>query len=170
MNTELIQIAQFISSIVTPIIILLLGLKINKTLEANKASLAKDKEWRTEWAKRFYSAAIEFNSAVDDCIITLFIIAQLSKEKLPEWEKRFKDKEDSIPAMFERLQRAEWVLKTTADLAPNSKEEILTHISKVWSTLSELYKRKEGNLEIIRRYLLDFNKAAMIAHREILGK
>jgi hypothetical protein len=170
MNTELVQIVQLISSIIIPIIIILLGLKLNKTLEVNKTSLTKDKEWRTEWAKRFYSAAIEFNAAVDDSIITLFLIAQLSTEKLPGWEKRFEDKQNNIHAIFERLQRAEWILKTTSDFAPNSKDEILSHSNKIWSTLSELYERKEGNLEVIRQYLLDFNKAAMMAHREILGK
>lgn len=116
MNIELVQMAQLISSIVTPIIILLLGLKLNKTLEANKTSLAKDKEWRTEWAKRFYSAAIEFNSAVDDSIITLFEIARLSAKTDSESKKKLNDKINNTTAIFERLQRAEWILKTTADL------------------------------------------------------
>lgn len=170
MNAELVQLAQLISSIVTPIIILLLGLKLNKTLEANKTSLAKEKEWRTEWAKRFYSSAIEFNTSVDDCILTFFIISQLSDEKLPGWEKRIEDKQNSIHAIFERLQRAEWILKTTAEFAPKSKDEVLLQSNKVWSSLSELFKRKQGDAEVIRQHLFDFNKAAMIAHREILGK
>lgn len=170
MNTEIVQIVQMISSIATPIIILLLGLKLNRTLEENKASLQKDKEWRTEWAKRFYLAAVEFNAAVDECLITLFNIARLSREKPSDWEKIIDEKQNSMHTVLERLQRAELILKTTADLAPNSKDEILSHSTKIWSSLSDLFENKRGNLDAIRQYVLDFNKAAMAAHREILGK
>jgi len=170
MSVDIIQIAQIVSPIATPVVILLLGLKINKTLEANKTTLAKDKEWRTEWAKRFYSAAIEFNSSVDECVLTLFSFAQVSTEKLPGWEERLQEKQKNIHVIVERAQRAEWILKTTVEFAPNSKDEVLKQSNKTFTLVTELLKNKQGNLEVIRSALSDFNKAAMAAHREILGK
>ena len=169
-NNEFVQIAQVISSIVTPIIILLLGLKFSKTLEMNKASLAKDKEWRTEWGKRFYSSAIEFNAAVDDGVLLIFFISEISREKLPGWEKRIEQKQNNVYAAFERLQRAEWILKTTVEFAPQSKDDLMLNSHKIWTALSELWAKKQGNVDTIRSYLFDFNKVAMNAHREILGK
>lgn|SRR5574341_91432 len=169
-NNEFVQMIQVISSIVTPIVILLLGLKLNKTLEANKASLAKDKEWRTEWGKRFYSSAIEFNAAVDDGVLLIFFVSEISREKLPGWEERIKQKQNSVYTSFERLQRAEWTLKTTVEFAPQSKDDVISSSHKIWMALSELWKNKQGNIDTIRSYLFDFNKAAMKAHREILGK
>lgn len=170
MNNELVQIAQVVSSIVTPIIILLLGLKLNKTLEVNKASLAKDKEWRAEWGKRFYSSAIEFNAAVDDGVLLIFFVSEISREKLPGWEKRIEQKQNTVYTIFERLQRAEWILKTIVEFAPESKDDVISSSHKVWTALSELWEKKQGNVNTISPYLFDFNKAAMKAHREILGK
>jgi hypothetical protein len=170
MSTNTLQLAQFISSIATPVVILLLGLKINKTLEVNKATLAKDKEWRTEWAKRFYSAAIDFNSSIEECIFILFSIGQNLDEKLPQWEQRIEEKQKSIHTIVEQIQRAEWSLKTAVEFAPSFKNEVLAQSKETTRLVSELLAKKQGDLEAIRITLFAFNKAAMFAHREILGK
>ncbi|MFZ5450719.1 MAG: hypothetical protein ACOZF2_02420 [Thermodesulfobacteriota bacterium] len=132
--------------------------------------MTKDKEWLTEWAKRFYTAAIEFNSAVDECILTLFFIGDIAKQKLPDWEKRVEEKRFNFYNIIENVQLAELFLRTTGEFAPKCKNEVLMHASKIFSLLTSLLAHKDADIDEIRQLLFAFNKAAMAAHREILGK
>jgi len=169
MNTDFVQSIQIISSIATPLIVLFLGLKINKTLDVYRSTLAKDKEWRTAWAERFYSTAIEFNSHIEDCIGCLYDLQEIDKQKLPGWEDRFNKKLNRIHDIVENIRRAEWSLKTTVEFAPQSKEIVLKESEQIISLMSNLLAKKQGDLEAIRNALFKFNQAAMMAHREIMG-
>jgi hypothetical protein len=169
MNACILQWIQAVSAIITPIVILVLGLKINKVLEKNKLALAKEKEWRSKWADRFYSAAIDYNNSIEECIVSLFQMNQLLTEKHPGWEKRFEEKRTQIVDMVGKNQRVEWSLRTTVEFAPNSKNNVLKYTERVRSQVNELLSTKKGDLEAIRVSLFEFNQAAMMAHRDLLG-
>ncbi len=74
MGEDFVKIVQLVSPIVTPILILWLGLKINKTLEATKASLAKEKESKQHCA--MYNVCVLFGRAllrIWYCLVGYFI-------------------------------------------------------------------------------------------------
>jgi len=169
MNASALQWIQTISAMITPMVILILGLKINKTLEKSKVALAKEKEWRLKWADRFYTAAISYNDSIEECIVTLWQLRQLATEKLSGWEQRFEEKRIHLSSMVEKVQRVEWSLKTTVEFAADSKANVLKHAEIVRSQVAELLAQKKGDLEAIRVSLFEFNTAAMIAHRDLLG-
>ena len=154
----------------TPIVILLLGMKINRTLEAKKTSLSKDKEWLTKWAERFYSAAIDFNDAVEECIHELYWISYYSSKKVPEWECQLKEKNKYIFSIIEKASRSNSNLQTAAEFAPKHKDDVLKCANQAFNLLSALLQIKQGNIDEIRLRLFAFNKVAMAAHREILGE
>ena len=170
MSADLIQSIQAISSIGTPVIILYLGVKINKTLAAYKAALDKDKEWRTEWAKRFYSASADYNSSAEDLVATFFITGQLYSQKPTNWEKKTKEKWERINSIIEEIHRAECSLKISVEFATISKDKVLTSSQKILSQMNKLLTEKKGaKRDDLLVSLSEFNKAAMMAHRERLG-
>lgn len=163
---EWIKIA---ASVLTPLALLVLGLKINRTLEQGKIQIAKDKEWKSEWARRFYAQAISYNDAVVDAVMALYSIQQESNEKITGWEKRLEDLQVNIHEIARRVQKTQWSLVTMCEFCPNTKRDVLSTAELTFKQLAELLEKKQGSLETIRNSLHLFNIATMKAHGEILG-
>ena len=168
-SPEYFERIKVLASVLTPLVILLLGLEVNQALEKNKAQLAKDKDWTSQWAERFYTQALSFNGAIEDVVMTLAFVTQEHNQKLSGWEKRVEDLQVSIHETVRHIQRTEWSLITMCEFCPNSKDEVLSAAKLAYKQVSELLKNKQGDLEAIRETLRSFNMAAMKAHREILG-
>jgi hypothetical protein len=166
---EYFERIKVIASVLTPLVILLLGLEVNQALEKGKANLAKEKDWKNEWAKRFYTQAISFNDAIEDVVMVLSFMMHENNQKLPDWEKRAEDLRVSLHEVVQRIQKTEWSLITMCEFCPNSKGEVLSAAKLAFNQVSELLKNKQGDLEAIRKTLHSFNIAAMKAHSEILG-
>jgi hypothetical protein len=163
---EWIKIA---ASSFTPLVLLVLGWNINKTLEQSKIENAKDKESKGEWANRFFSQAISFSDAIRDGVLALNSIHQVTEEKLVGWEKRLECLQTEIHEIIPRIQREEWSMETLCEFCPNSKEEVIRNQKYTFDLVAALYKNNGGNLNEIRSSLQLFNTSAMKAHREILG-
>ncbi|MHB0926240.1 MAG: hypothetical protein ACYC1F_07040 [Gallionellaceae bacterium] len=166
---EYFERIKVVASVLTPLVILLLGLEVNHALEKSKAQLAKEKDWKGEWAKRFYAQAISFNGAIEDAVMALQFMMQENNQKLLGWEKRAEDLRVSLHEVVQRIQKTEWSLIMMCEFCPNSKDEVLSAAKLAFNQTSELLKNKQGNLEEIRKTLHSFNIAAMKAHSEILG-
>jgi hypothetical protein len=170
MDHELVKsvtsIVQAAASLLIPIVVIFLGLKINRQLEANKVNLSREKEWQTKWADSFFSSASEFNQAVEDSIMLLYEIGQQ-----PQNDPRgvIKEKEKLLWAASEKIQRTEWSLKTHVQFAEKNRDAVLLNASKVMALCAQLFKEKKGSLEEIREALFNFNAASKAAHRELLA-
>ena len=66
------EILQLISSIITPILVVFVGIYFSKILEKNKLIALKDKEWKFKWAELFLSQAIDFNENVSKIACELY--------------------------------------------------------------------------------------------------
>ena len=171
MDHELVKsvtsIVQAVASLLVPIVVILLGLKINRQLEANKVNLSREKEWQTKWADSFFASASEFNQAVEDSIMLLFEIGQQHTQNDPRGV--IKEKEKLLLAASEKIQRTEWSLKTHVQFASKNRDAVLLNATKVMELCTQLFKEKKGSLEEIREALFNFNAASKAAHRELLA-
>ncbi|MBM4274273.1 MAG: hypothetical protein FJ134_07420 [Deltaproteobacteria bacterium] len=80
MGTEAIEILKLIASFLTPLIILIIGIIINRRLEKIKTTFVKEKDWQSWWASKFLDVAHEYNSAISECVTGLFRIKQINDE------------------------------------------------------------------------------------------
>ena len=163
MDHELVKsvtsIVQAAASLLIPIVVIFLGLKINRQLEANKVNLSREKEWQTKWADSFFSSASEFNQAVEDSIMRLFTSSRYEPDELVELVK----------TDIEKVQRMEWSLKTHVQFAPKNREAVLLSATEVMKLVTQLLQKKETSLEPVREALFKFNAASKAAHRELLA-
>lgn len=167
--TNLLQIMQAVGSLATPLIVLVIGLLINRRLERSKLSLSKEKEWESRWAESFLSRASAFNDAAEDCVILLFQVGELSRTNDGALSPRMDEKVKLVWDARDRLQRAEWSLKIHLQLTPDRGKSVLAISSEVYSKISELLKNKRGELDPISEALGRFNIAVRQAHRELLS-
>ena len=165
----MLEILQTAAAFSTPLVVLFLGLLISRRLERLKLSLSKEKEWRTKWADIFFARSIEFNNAVEDVVLLLFEIGQISQRETDDATAKTKEKTTNIFIAVERLTRTEWLLKIPLQFSPHHAQAVRTTASSVFGLVQELLKTKVGNLDIIHEALFKFNEAARNAHREMLG-
>lgn len=158
-----IEILKLIISLVTPIIIIVFGLIINKKIERSKIGILKEKEWQVRWAELFLNHAIEFNKSISSIICSLFRLQDATKDS--EIEKQI------INQLRENLiiiQNIDWDIQNFAQFAVESNKEIIEKQKKLFDKIKELIKNKKGNLEEVRQIQFEYNQAVRKAHNEIL--
>ncbi|MDK9708534.1 MAG: hypothetical protein OEL83_15940 [Desulforhopalus sp.] len=75
------EILKLVASFLTPLIILILGIVINRRLETTKALLLREKEWQNWWAEKFLAACHGYNESVTDIVTGLLQLKQIEDEK-----------------------------------------------------------------------------------------
>jgi hypothetical protein len=172
MNQDLIKsitsIVQAASGIVVPVLIIVLGLKINRQLEASKIQLAREKEWRTKWAESFYLAATQFTRSVDEYVCLLSEFAELDGRNDPESNKRRTELDAAAGKEFRVLHRQEWGIRTQLQFAPINEGAVMRAAHAVLAETHKMGTTSKGSFEVVRQHLKEFNKACRDANREML--
>lgn len=156
MNFEILQI---IASFITPLTILLLGIVINKSIEKNKISILKEKEWQVSWAETFLKKAIELNEHVSMIIILLYHLNSKSTNK---------DLKEKINTTIFKLHYLEWDIRNFVQFAEN-KDELINKQVELLTIISKIFEEKQGDLEAVRKIQADYNCLVRIAHNNILN-
>jgi hypothetical protein len=76
---EVLKLVASIASILTPVLIFLLGFCINRTIQRQNAVIQRRSSWLTKWADDFYQAAAMFN---DSATSFLFLYYEASWQEL----------------------------------------------------------------------------------------
>ncbi len=168
-NEATIEILKLVASFLTPLIILILGIVINRKLEGAKAALSKEKDWQNWWAEKFVNACHAYNECVTNIVTGLFQIKQIEDEKLPGWENDAKEKSNDIRQSMRRLQLLDWEFQNYIQFAQKHGPAVYEKEKKLYTLIGNLIASKQGNLEEIRKIQFEFNDAVRLAHGEILG-
>ena len=168
MTNESIEIMKIVAAFLTPVLILFFGIIINRRLEQSKAALSKENEWQNWWARKFLDVAHEYNSAVSECVTTLFKINQISVEKLPGWDDELKKHNVSISHCIYRIQYLDWEIQNYIQFTKDQRDNVLRIMKRLFELLSNLLKERKGDLEEIRQEQFKFNESLRLAHAEIL--
>ncbi len=169
MNEMTIEILKLAASFLTPLIILVVGIIINKKLESSKVVLSKEKDWQNWWAGKFLTICHDYNEEVTNIVTGLFQLKQIEDEKLLDWEKESKEKVSDVKQSMRKLQYLDWDIQNYIQFAQNEGPNVLKKAKELYSLIGNLMSRKQGDLEEIRRVQFEFNDAVRLAHAEILG-
>jgi hypothetical protein len=168
-----IEILKLLASFLTPILILILGIIINKNVEKNKIALLKEKDWQNQWAETFLIRAIKFEENISVIITSLYRLQQ-------ENNQPNKNKEDSklkeikileeINNSSANLQYLDWDIRNFVQFAIINKDEVIKNQTELIGKVANLIQNRQGDLEAVRVLQFEFNKAVRNAHSEILNK
>jgi hypothetical protein len=163
------EILKLVASFLTPLIILIFGIVINRRLESTKAILSKEKEWQNWWAGKFLTACHDYNESVTRIITGLFQLKQIEDEKKSGWEDESKEKLNDIRSNMRKLQYLDWEYQNYIQFAHRHGPAVLDKGKELYSLIGKLVTEKYGNLESIRKIQFEFNNAVRLAHGEILN-
>ncbi|WP_107671303.1 hypothetical protein [Cyanothece sp. BG0011] len=168
-STQLtLEILKLIASFLTPVIILIFGIVINRKLENAKSILSKEKDWQTWWADKLLNVCHNYNSSITDIVVYLSQAIRISEEQLSGWENELHEKEIKLREALRRLEYLDWEIKNYTQFSHKHGYKVLDKAKQLFSLIGNLQKNKQGNLEDIRKLQFQFNKAVRLAHAEIL--
>jgi hypothetical protein len=162
------EILKLIASISTPIIVLIFGIIISRKIEDIKNESSIKRDWQIRWSESFYQTFQKFNTTVEELLVSLHKISELSKSGKGNNSPEIDNIINRMHVLTDDIQRNEFSLRTQLCYAPKSKNDILTLINNLFSILRVTLDTKKGNLDEIHQILSEINNKAKIAHKEIL--
>jgi len=165
-----IEILKLIISFLTPIIILILGLIINKNIERNKKSLLQEKEWQVRWADTFLTRAIKFEENISVIVTSLSRLQENMKNPNKTIAKRNEDELlKTINDSIANIQYLGWDIQNFAQFAISNSKNLINKQLELTNAVRDIFANNQGDLEKIRIIQFDYNKLVRKAHNEILN-
>jgi hypothetical protein len=168
MDNTLIEIIKLISSIATPIIVLIFGILITQKIEYIKNEASKKKEWQTKWSENFFHIFQDFNLLVEDFLCSLFLLSELIKNK-----ETNSSEVDQLIGQITRIKdqflRKNYAIRTQLCFSPQNSSEMIHLLDNLYDQISKVLKSKMGNIYEIQNTLAALNLQAKIVHSEILN-
>ncbi len=158
-----IECVKIIISILTPIIILCLGVKINKNFEKNKLDILKEKEWQVRWADLFFESAIRFNNSISKIVCLLNDIQKINSQS-----SKYNDIINELNLNISIIENENWHIQNFTQFSSVSGDKVMEKQKILFEKISALIKNNKGNFEEIRKIQFEYNKAVKITHNEIL--
>ena len=159
-----IEVWKLIVSLLTPIIVLVLGLKISRNLERKKIGVLKEKEWQVKWADLFFNEAIEFNTNISIIVCALFDLQKAEPKSNNE-----KELNDRITKSGNAISQTDWNIQNFSQFAVANNSSLKEKQSKLIAKLTEIMSNRKGDLEEVRQLQFEYNKIVRKVHSEILN-
>ena len=157
-----IEILKLAISLLTPILVLIVGLVISKKIEKTKLEVLKEKEWQVKWADFFLKQANDFNDHVTIVICSLFNLqSEKDQAKIDELIK-------NITASNNRISEIDWNIQNYSQFSIKYGNEVVSTQKKLIDSIRQLISTRQGNLEEVRKQQFEYNDAVRKAHSEIL--
>lgn len=165
-NSMTIETWQVIASFLTPLIVLIFGFLINRTLERSKVAYLQEKEWQVRWAETFLIRAIKFEENISVVVTSLSQLQQRAENP-----GRSGPSEDELLKIITQsvanIQYLDWDIQNFAQFA-NAGGDVISKGKQLMDALRDILDNKQGDLERIRILQFDYNKAVRTAHSQIL--
>lgn len=165
----IIEILKLIASFLTPIIILFLGLIINRNIERSKIALLQEKEWQVRWAETFLVRAIKFDENISVVVTSL---SRLQQETQNQSKNAAKQNEKELLKTINQsnaiIQYLDWDIQNFSQFAEDGND-VISKQKALMEGIENIFSKKQGDLEKIRQIQFEYNKAVRKAHNQILN-
>jgi len=153
-----------ITQLVTPILIFIFGILFLKSIEHTKKQIERQSHFYKKWADEFFSTCDEFMKCTERMLALLHFVVHNPNinETYSHYQKEFND-------LFPTLLELELRIRRFVPFAPKFGNAVANDASEIFNKLSELFKQKKGNVDPIINLITEFNKAAKLAHNEMLN-
>jgi len=105
MNDAIIKLLEIGISIIIPIIIIIMGISINKKIDKYRSNLDIEKEWKVKWADAFFDVASKYNNIVTDCVMEVHKIKKIMQTNNLNNDEELKKCEVSLFSRNRKINR-----------------------------------------------------------------
>jgi len=166
---EWLEIGKFVASILTPIVIVILGILLLRRIEGVKALVARESDFQKKWADEFFLCCQQFMQASERHLALLTALS-LSRDLDGKVGTEMRNEINWLNA---KLMELELRIRRNVVFSPTHGESV-KRVSKEWIELMkrmlENLKLKTGgqNFDEIIEKINEFNRSSRQAHAEML--
>ena len=160
-----IETAKLLTSIATPVIVVILGVLLLRRIEEVKSHVLRQSDFHKKWSDEFFLCCQQFMQTLERELSLLNFIVGLDN---PDGELGSEIKEE-ISQLNIKLPELELRIRRSVIFAPSSGGEVVRAAKECLTLTGQLLKKKHGNLDQIISKMNEFNLASRKAHAEILG-
>jgi hypothetical protein len=153
------EITKLIISSLTPIVILILGLKLTRKIEKNKLLALKEKEWQVKWADLFFEQSKKFNEYISDIVSYMYNVKQSDEAALKEYF--------NIKSI--ELGKIDWNIQNFSQFSRGYHEKLNKVRKQIFDKIDKILKESGGDLDELRALQFEYNQIAKKVHNEILN-
>lgn len=160
-----LETLKIIVSALTPLSIAVLGVLLLRRIEGVKASVSMQSDFRKKWADQFFECCQAFMIAFERDMALLNKIGDLKKPDDELGTQLLKE----VSTLHLAISELELRIRRSVVFAPVSGAKVKETASNCLSLIRNLINSRVGNLDEIIGKMDEFNRAARIAHAEMIG-
>lgn len=154
------------TGLLTPLVVLALGVGISRRLERTKAHILREREWQSYWATAFLRVAADYNGAATRLVVGMAHLAECLREDDTDGANRIIEQ---INAATATLSSLDWELQQYSDFATRHGPTVRERGKRLFASVEAMVRERSADLEAIRRQQFEFTDAVRLAHAEILA-
>ncbi len=155
------------ADLLIPIVLLIVGLSLNRHLEQSKTQSTKEHEWESYWASEFLRVAGEYNKCATKIVTLMTFVARYVNEDNDI--DRANEVIAEINGIVGSFTTLEWELQQYSDFAKRNGENVRVKGSRLFHALEAMLRDKHADLDEIRKIQFEFTDVVRLAHSEILS-
>jgi hypothetical protein len=159
------EILKYSTGLLTPIVVVVLGVLLLRRIEAVKAAVAHQSEFHRKWADQFFECCQQFMNAIEK---ELAVLRFLSDSKEPNNETGT-NLQKEISLLLPVILELELRIRRSVVFAPVAGPAVSQAANECISLTHTLFRMRKGSLDEIIQKMNEFNVAARKAHAEMLG-
>jgi len=157
---------KLLASLLTPLVVLVLGFRISRKLEESKTRTSKEHEWESYWATSFLRVANDYNNTATKLITMMARLAEYANNNDIAKANEIITEMNDIVGSFSSL---DWELQQYSDFALVNGPVVRTRGKVLFEAVTAMLRDKKADLEEIRRMQFEFTDSVRLAHAEILS-
>jgi len=159
------EVLKFLAGLLTPIVVVVLGVLLLRRIEGVKATVAHQSEFHRRWADQFFECCQQFMNAIEK---ELAVLRFLSDSKEPNNETGTK-LQNEISLLLPVILELELRIRRSVVFAPTTGPAVSQAANECIALTHALFRMRKGNLDEVIVKMNEFNVAARTAHAEMLG-
>ena len=154
-----------IVSMVTPIVVIFLGVLLLRHIEGVKAMVTKQSGFSSKWADEFFDCCQQFLQALERELAILTVFSKIKDQKGTFSSECLEE----LQQLHIKLAELELRIRRNVLFAPSAAHEVTKAAGECFALTAELIDSKGGDVDMIISKMNEFNIASRSAHAEMLG-
>ena len=163
-----IEIIQLVISALTPMVVLILGIKINNSIEKNKSQILKEKNFDELWAMKLVTIADEYNTTVENFVAIISKLRDIQQKKPKGWKNEENEILKKLSRNNQSIQKLNWKISLFTEFCKKEAINVINAEKELNDTMAELLENGKINFDSIKEKLFKFNSTIKLAHAELL--
>jgi hypothetical protein len=157
-----------ITSVITPIVLAVVGFRINSTIQNQNKIAERNSALVKQWADGFGDLYNNIDRTATKVLILYITVAHAEHFARGKPEESINNLNKEIPGMSLLFEEYKMNIEKYIDLAPKSGIALSKSFNDLLTVCRKWFQENGGNREQLRAIQIYFNECARTTHRELL--